>query len=107
MAGKRGGRKTRKVEIDLTEFGNIVEATQDRTLSEEERKVLRDAQGVLARLAATRNNETSAAVLGEQADAISVARQVPACESRFYRGLSRLARERSRPVAFSGKKANA
>ena len=69
MAGKRGGRKTRKVEIDLTEFGNIVEATQDRTLSEEERKVLRDAQGVLARLAATRNNETSAAVLGEQADA--------------------------------------
>ena len=35
-----------------------------------------------------------------QSHAISVARQAPAFESRFYRGLSQLARDRLRPVAF-------
>jgi len=61
-------RKTREIGIDLTHFGNIVEATQARTLSDEERKVLRDAQEVLARLVPNPNNETSAAVLGGQED---------------------------------------
>ena len=39
-------------------------------------------------------------LLSSQTDAISVARQAPAFESRFYRGLSQLARDRLRPVAF-------
>jgi hypothetical protein len=67
VAGKRGSRrKTRNIEIDLTEFGNIVEATQDRALSEQERKVLRDAKEILARLVPSPNTETGDAVLGEQ-----------------------------------------
>lgn len=63
MAGKRRGRK---IEIDLTEFSNVIDATQERALSDEERKILRDAQDVLARLVPDRNNEKGDSVLGDQ-----------------------------------------
>lgn len=69
MAGNKGKRrKTRAIDIDLTHFSNIVQATEERTLSEDERKVLRDAQEVLARLAAPPKTETSAAILGRESD---------------------------------------
>lgn len=44
--------------------------------------------------------ELGAKVVKHDDNTISVARQAPAFESRFYRGLSQLARDRLRPVAF-------
>lgn len=66
MAAKLGKRKTRKVTIDLTEFGEVIRATQERTLSDKERKLLEDARAVLQRLADPPKTETSAAVLGKE-----------------------------------------
>lgn len=60
-------RKSRKVEIDLTQFETVVQATEERALSKEERKVLLDAKAILERLAAPPlNNESSAAILGKE-----------------------------------------
>lgn len=66
MAARSAKRKTRKVTVDLAEYGKIIEATQERTLSEAERKVLEDARAVLQRLAGPPNTETSDAVLGKE-----------------------------------------
>ena len=57
------------VKVDLVVMQAIVDVSSERALSKEEQKVLQDAQQIIARYALPPNDETSAAILGEESEA--------------------------------------
>jgi transposase len=64
MGGTRKQRRrSRKIKIDLAEYEVIVKATEERSLSDKERKVLLDAHQILAHLIPFENDETASAIL--------------------------------------------
>lgn len=73
-------RKSRKINIDLAELETIVNATPERILTRDEHKKLLDAHQILAQLAIPpfRNDETSAAVLGDGDGEATSDKKVPA-----------------------------
>jgi transposase len=63
--GKKKPSRRRSIEIDLGELDEVVKAAKERALSEEEHRILKDAQEIISRLQPNQTDESSSALNGD------------------------------------------
>lgn len=63
--GKKKPSRRRSIEIDLGELDEVVKASKERALSEEEHRILKDAQEIISRLQPNQTDESSSALNGD------------------------------------------